>query len=42
MTINGFHITAKNIINKYNNSIYETYETAEEESLPIIGIYNAS
>jgi ribosomal protein S17E len=36
-------ITAKNIINKYNNSINEVYEESDDGStIMLIGIYVAS
>jgi len=40
MEIKNIDITTKNIINKYNNSIYEVYE--DEEMIIRIDMYTAS
>ena len=40
MKLTDFNITAKNLINKYNNSIYETYE--DDEMIIVIDMYIAS
>jgi len=42
MQITTFNITTKNLINKYNNSIYETYADEEDPAIILTGIYIAS
>jgi len=45
MKVTEFNIITKNLINKYNNSIYESYENDEddeEEFTVKIDMYNAS
>ena len=40
MEIKSINITTKNLINKYNNSMFEVYE--DEEMMIVIDMYTAS
>ena len=40
MNVKTTNIFAKNLINKYNNSIYENYE--EDEVVIVLDVYSAS
>ncbi|MGV8086600.1 MAG: hypothetical protein ACP5N1_03135 [Candidatus Woesearchaeota archaeon] len=42
MKVNEFKIITKNLINKYNNSMYESYDNDEDEFNVVIEMYNAS
>jgi hypothetical protein len=42
MKVAEFNIITKNLINKYNNSIYESYDNEEDEVNVRIDMYNAS
>jgi len=40
--VTEFTIIRRNLINKYNNSLYETYDSEDDELMVSIEMYNAS